>query len=312
MMIRIKNVLRWQGRIAVAVLMAVSMLSLAAAPTYAETADANSVQMTLSPTKTKLALDPGESKQGTFRIINTGKGEFSFKVYASPYQVTNEKYDPTFNVETNRTQIARWITVPGEEYTLQAGAETEVPYTVNVPKDVPSGGQYAVIFAETTSDSADNTSIVAKKRIGMLLYGNISGDTREQGEIASWEMLGWQHTAPLTAQYRVKNTGNTDFAVTTQMTVRNIWGGEVYASEEVENTVLPDTTRAVELTWDKAGVGLYKVSTSVKYLDKSQADERLVLVMSPVLAVIIVVVIVLVIGGAVYAARKRRKRSEKA
>lgn len=311
-MIHIQDVRKWSARIATAVLVAAMTMSFISVPAYAEDAGpSDGVEITLSPTKTKLSMDPGASKQGTFNIINTGDKEFTFKIYTSPYQVSNDRYDPTFNIETNRTQISRWITVPDEEFSLDPGDEAKVSYSVEVPSDVPSGGQYAVIFAETTSDEEDSASIVAKKRVGMLVYGNISGDTRDQGEITSHELKGWQHNAPLVANYRIKNTGNTDFAVTTQMTVKSLWGNEVYTSPEVENTVLPDTTRAVDLSWDKAGVGLYKASITAKFLDKSQTEERLVLVMSPILLVFMIVIIMLIVGGVFYALR-RKKRNKKA
>ena len=310
-MICMKDVRKWSTGVAIALLATVATVSFTT-PTYAETATSGSdVEITLSPTKVRLPMEPGASKQDVFKVINTGDKDFTFKVYASPYQVSNDRYDPTFNIETNRTQISRWITVPDEEFSLDPGDEAKVSYSVEVPSDVPSGGQYAVIFAETTSDEEDSASIVAKKRVGMLVYGNISGDTRDQGEITSHELKGWQHNAPLVANYRIKNTGNTDFAVTTQMTVKSLWGNEVYTSPEVENTVLPDTTRVVDLSWDKASVGLYKVSITAKFLDKSQTEERLVLVMSPILLVFMIVINMLIAGGVFYALR-RKKRNKKA
>ena len=305
-MICMKDVRKWSTGVAIALLATVATVSFTT-PTYAETATSGSdVEITLSPTKVRLPMEPGASKQDVFKVINTGDKDFTFKVYASPYQVSNEKYDPTFSVETSRTQISRWISVPDEEFSLKPGDEVEVPYSIAVPKDVPAGGQYAVIFAETTNDGSDGGSIIAKKRVGLLVYGNISGDTREQGNIESNDLSSWQYSSPLTTQWRVKNTGNTDFAIKTKMTVKSVWGKELYSSPETENTVLPDTVRAIDLQWQQARIGLYKVSTTASFLDNSQTEESWVLVMSPILLVLIVVVISLIVAGAIYAIRKKR------
>ena len=305
---RLRNTRQWYTGFVVLFLMVFTVFSSIITPSYvqAETVE-DGVELTLSPTKARLPLDPGAKHKGVFTILNSGDSVFTFKVYTAPYQVANEQYNPTFTAETARTQISRWIQVPTEEFMIKPGQKIEVPYVVSVPVDVASGGQYAAIFAETTDDAETGGSIVAKKRVGMLVYGNISGDTRESGEVITHSIERWQYTAPLTATWRIKNTGNTDFAVSTKMTIKDVWGKEIFSTPEGENTVLPDTTRSLDVSWTHAGVGLYYVTTTTSFLDTSQIEQHWVLVMSPVLAAFIIICVIMVIGGIIYAIRKQRR-----
>lgn len=292
--------------------LAVSLVTLAATllvhvPAQAQvTASDGAIEMTVSPTKQQLSLQPGQQSEGKFSVLNTGEEQFTFKLYTSPYFVANEQYEPVFNEESSRTQISRWVTMSEDEITLQPGEKHDVGYTVNVPTDVPAGGQYAVLFAETTEEATGESSIVAKKRVGMLVYGTVAGDTRESGEVVSNDIKRWQHTAPLMANVRLKNTGNTDFEASAKMTVSSLFGKTVYESPEGENVLLPDTTRAIDLQWDGATIGIYKVSTTVGLLDDTYAEERYVLVASPLAVLSITIGFVLIVGGIVYGVRKKR------
>lgn len=271
-------------------------------------ANPGAVEMTVSPTKQELSLTPGTQSDGSFKVFNSGDSPFTFRLYAAPYSVANEQYDPNFENETNRTQISRWINVSDAEVSLQPGEDTEIPYTVAVPDDIPNGGQYAVIFAETAEEETDrDAAIIAKKRVGMLVYGRADGDTRDGGEIVSQETKRWQHGAPLSTNWRVENTGNTDFEVTSQLTVSALFGDVVYESEPRENVLLPDTTRSLDLQWDDARFGIYKVETTVQFLDTERTEARYVLVASPIVVVIAAAALVALIGGIVYGARKKRR-----
>ena len=281
------------------------------APAHAQVTPSDGVEMTLTPTKTRVSLIPGETQEGDFTILNSGSVDFTFKTYASPYQVTNEQYDPEFTKETARTQISRWIILPEQEFTLKPGEEAKVPYTIAVPQDVASGGQYAVIFAETVVDDNETGVIIAKKRVGMLVYGSTEGDTREDGAILSHTIRSWQYDPPLSSQWRVENRGNTDFATTTQMTVSSFWGKVLYESPKTENTVFPGTVRAMTLSWDEAGIGVYRVATTVTFLDKTDQKEAIVLLMPPRVAVGILVGILVLCAGIIFLL-VRKQRTKKA
>lgn len=85
----------------------------------------------ISPTLKRLALEPGETQSGEIAVQNIGKAPFSFKVYAAPYTVVGDHYEPNFSNETNYTQITRWIKFEVDKYTIAPGKKQQNKYQLH-------------------------------------------------------------------------------------------------------------------------------------------------------------------------------------
>ena len=95
---------------------------------------------------------------------------------------------------------------------LNPGEKVDVDFTINVPKSAQSGGHYAVIFAETKPSSAQSdSSVVRKKRVGMIVYAQIKGDNSVGGKVVSTTIPFLQTSLPLAASSRVENSGNVEY-----------------------------------------------------------------------------------------------------
>lgn len=297
-------------------LMASSFIAISGIAHAAEDSDnEKSPVLQISPTMKRLDLKPGSSETGEMTVRNAGEVEFSFKVYAAPYTVVGDNYEPNFTNETNYTQISRWISFEGEQYTIAPDKEQIIKYTVNVPEDVPAGGQYATIFAETINeDAAEASGIQAVSRVGMIVYASIDGDTRTSAEIIKFELPTFYsafNVPDVTATARVKNTGNTDFEAIYRIKVEPIIGGVVYDDEQVQ-VVLPDTEREAELTWpDTPLLGVFKVSFSVTAGEANQEIVTTVLVMPPWLIVIVLLLLTLLIIWIIIKLKRRGQLKSK-
>ncbi|MCL2869613.1 hypothetical protein FWF48_02285 [Candidatus Saccharibacteria bacterium] len=272
----------------------------------------DTIGMTLSPIKVQLVIEAGKDYESTFKVMNSGKTAFDFYVYAAPYQVSGEKYEPNFSKETKRTQISRWITFDEKNYNIKPGAEVEVTYHVKTPKSIPDGGQYAVIFAQTKEDQNSNTTgIVAAKRVGILVYAKAKGHTIEKGELKSNNISMWQ-TSTLKTEFKATNTGNTDFNATSSFVVTKLTGKEVYNSGDKPYAILPDTTRLATNEWDDVPyVGLFWATSKVTMLGKSYTTRRLVLVAPLFIPIVLILVIVAIIILIILKARSGRKYGRK-
>lgn len=284
-------------------------------PAHAE-APNNQTMITVSPVSQRLELKTGEKYEGSFKVINAGVKAYSFKVYASPYQISGNDYtkqlfdenSPGFNKESKRTQINRWVSFPTEKYTIQPGQTISVPYEVNVPSSIPDGGQYGVIFAQTEPEKAEGNAVIAQKRVGMLLYGRTDGNTINQGSVDIVNPSFLELTGTVKASVNAKNTGNTDFDATAKTTITDLFGNQKFTKEST-NVVLPETTREISNTWENAPqFGWFKVVTEGKLLDKSESKTSWVLVMSPFAALIAFGILALIIAGVFRAASYRSKR----
>ena len=132
----------------------------------ATSSDSSSSWIQVTPVSSRLVLRPGQSLDYSMTVANIGTDKFGYSVYTAPYSVVDEDYNVSFSNETNRTQLSRWIKFINEDgsttdtfkSTLEPGAKQTVNYRISVPEDVPAGGQYATIFAQTDSDDKKDAS----------------------------------------------------------------------------------------------------------------------------------------------------------
>jgi hypothetical protein len=285
----------------VAVTSVLTLLGLAHTALAADTSDVSAkpnISITVSPAKSALELNPGDNYIGKFKIINTGAKSFDFKLSVSPYSVVDVNYEQDMDNDKPRTQISRWITFEQDEYYLEAGDSIDIKYTVKVPADAPAGGQYAVILASTAGKSkgTETSSIDTVQRVGMLVYSTVQGNTREAGKVKQLDIPTWYFNPPLQVRSLVANTGNVDFNASYNLTIKTLFGREVFTKSE-EHSILPDTERSVVLVWDKApAIGIFKVTETVTVLPgRAQAEtktETRLVIMIPFFIVIILAILV--------------------
>lgn len=268
-----------------------------AAPVQAEEIPKQRLQ--LSPAKFDLdELKPGETKEVTLKVQNTGSEKFSYEISVTPYSVVGEEYQQDFNAETNYTDIVDWISLSEAEGEVEPDKQNLVTITVKVPQDVPAGGQYAAVMVRMKEDikaTGEGAAITAYKQAGSIIFASVDGETRKTGSIVETKIPSFLFTPPITATSIVENTGNVHARATYIMQVYPFFGGEeVYTNEEQPTTVtiLPETRRLNTLTWDGAPqLGIFKVKQTVKFLDKTEVTEKVVF-LCPIWFLLIILAIV--------------------
>lgn len=259
----------------------------------------------LSPVKKDYKFDAGSSHADSITVINDGAVTYSLKVYASPYSVTGESYEPDFFTTRKNTDIESWVKFGQSTYKLEPGKSVTVPYTIVVPADATPGGHYGVIFAETqpSPGQRETSSVERKKRVGALLYATVNGTYEMGGTFKGVRTPGLQFSSPLKSELNVENTGSSDFDVNTVFAVSDIFGSRKYTDTK-EYRLLPQTERKIQLAWPKSpGFGLYEVTVSAKFLDKQTTMTSYVL-MAPIAFYMVFVIGLLV--GVIYFVQKRR------
>lgn len=246
----------------------VTVLAATAVPVAAQTGTA-AERITLSPAVSKPSLAAGATHNDILKVINDGTIDYTFKVYSAPFSVKDEAYDPDFVTIKERTRAFEWVSFEKDSYTLAAGEQIEVPYTITVPSTAAPGGHYAVIFVETQPKS--NSQIARKKRVGNLLYVTISGDVHEEGRLTGVS-VPWLHSKPpVVTDIRVENTGNVHFDAKATTVYQGLLGRK-YLTYNQEVIIMPGTTRRIPMTWEKPPyLGIFRVTSSVDYLGKSES-----------------------------------------
>lgn len=265
----------------------------------------------VSPTVLRLDVKHGSTLQARMKVTNPGDSPVSVEVYAAPYSVQGEEYEPTFEKSDARNDIVRWITFEQSGYTLEPQESVDVEFTITVPESIPSGGQYAAIFAQSEQIQGDGVALAA--RAGMLLYAHTDGTTVDDTKYLSSAFPFWLHTGgTISTTARFINQGNSDATGSGSLKARNMLTGEtVFNGEIVEKSVLPDTTRALHLDWDKnlPVAGLFELTQTLKVNDRT-TERSSTLVVVPWWLIIMVAVfmstLVFMVFVLVHSIRTRR------
>ncbi len=280
-------------------------------PVSAQSEDRESI--TLSPAIIKPTTDAGSVFKGKLTVVNDGQTDYQFLVYARPFSVKSETYDPNYTEVNERTEAYQWVQFEKTNLQLAAGKSIEIPYTVTVPKKAKSGGHYAVLFAETQPKQAEGTQVTRKKRVGSLVYVTVNGELINSGSLLGWDAKLWQKSKPIGAAFRIKNDGNVHFQVNSQVTFSNIFNKPRLQLNQ-EQFVLPGTTRKIVANMERSPlVGVYRVSGTVSFLDKKEAlaSKWIILLPIQVVNMIIATVAILVAWQVLKPRIKARKTKSK-
>ncbi len=274
------------------------------------TAEANAQQgeaverITLSPSSRTLKANAGDVIDGTMKVANTGTIAFDFTLYARPYSVSSEQYDPNFTDPTPNADVYKWVQFEQTKYHVEPGETIEAGYTLRVPANAAPGGHYGVLFAETEGRGTNTTGIDRQKRVGKVIYATVNGEHETKGLLREFILPFWQTKAPVVSSARIVNAGNVDFRAKVATTATDVFGRTKfrYIGDPI---VLPDTTRLVEMKWENApSFGIFKVRQTAAFLNQKHSNEGYVLI-APVWFPIIIVL--LIAFGGVYVLRQWRK-----
>jgi hypothetical protein len=210
---------------------------------FAESVEKPAIWLQISPVAKRFQLDANAQIVDKITVDNIGSKKFKFRVYVSPYSISNEAYEVSFENETKRTQISRWVTFNQNinakddsekewknevTFELEPNGRQEIEFKISVPGDIPAGGQYATIFAESIpEENVSSTGIRTISRVGMLLYGNTSGETVDKAELKNFQMKSFLTSGKISAEVDISNGGNTDFSAQMNMEINKIIGGKV-------------------------------------------------------------------------------------
>jgi hypothetical protein len=286
--------------------MALALAVLGAMPVAAQSSQDGRVErISMTPSSQTFAVDAGASADGTLDVINSGDLPFDFRVYASPYGVKDESYTPDFSGKFPNSDAFRWVRLDATGGSLKPGEKKTVTYRLTVPANAAPGGHYGVIFAETKAQDISSTGVSRQKRVGQILFATINGTTQKAGTVAGFNLPFWQWRAPLISSVRVKNTGNVDLDTKVETVAKDIFGRTKFTYTG-DAAVLRDTTRRIDMNWDKApNFGLFRVTQGVRLLGQENMHSGFVLV-APRWFLIIIVLIIL--SGVAYAVVHRRRR----
>jgi hypothetical protein len=291
--------LRWSLALPVALMLVLGLSSthaLAATPAQS---------ITISPTSIDQSVQPNSNNNGSFEIINSGSTNYTFRVYATPYGVSGENYNPEFTPIPGAPNITSWFHFSTTSAQVGVHQVVTVNYTIHVPSGTLAKGYYAVAFAQTQPKTDTKTGVVVTDRVGEIFYLRVAGNATQGGKLLGWQTSFLQEP-PITPIVRIEDSGAYNFPSIVTINIKNVFGRTVYAVNTTKQ-ILPQTIRRIETPWPKTpSIGIFKVSGTAQFLNHTyQLPTKYVLVVSKTIRIILVVVIVLIVIAIIY----RRSRA---
>ena len=288
--------------------------------------------ISISPVNKVLQLSANSVYDDKFSVSNNGGNDMTFEVYASPYSYTysetQDSYQLGFTRENTYTQITRWITFKNTNgeyskkatYTAKPGESVEVEYRISTPESIPAGGQYAVLFAHTLSNSTTN-GIKTEASPGLVVYGRAEGESIIKSTISDLNvtdktMVEGEEKRLISGTSKVKNDGNVDFTASGKLKVSGIFNIAYYEtpanSTKARVSVIPESELEVTDVWENTPYfGLFNVSWTVTAGGSEETFNKMVLIMPAPIIVLIIILLTILTIWIIMVIRKRKERRSK-
>ncbi|MBR3138038.1 hypothetical protein IKG41_01690 [Candidatus Saccharibacteria bacterium] len=298
--------------------------------TSEETKSPAGISIGIEPTSKTIQLSSESIYDNYIKIKNDSDEDVKVEVYAAPYSYIyseeEESYKLGYSNQNNFTQISRWISIDDGNgnfvakptFTVKANDSLKVTYRIETPKNIPAGGQYAVIFAHALANATTASGIRAEPNIGMIVYGHSTeGEAESKAEISNLQIntsiTDGNGTTKnnINAFAKVKNTGNIDFNAYGTLKVEPIIGFSSYETErKVPVSIIPEAELVVKDEWvDTPSFGLYKITWTVTAAkEESQTIERIVFLVSPIYIIVFIIVLTIIIIWIIIRVRRRKER----
>ncbi len=233
--------------------------------------------VTVGPAKIEYRIDPGAIISDKLVLINdSGFKQTLYSDFEKFKEINGEKKF----LPAEPTELANWVKLP-KSITLEINEQKEIPFTIEVPKNAPPGGHFAVIWWGTAPPESKQVSIVT--RAGILVYLRVSGDVKEFAEILKFGAAGgkffWSKI-PEDFVVLFKNSGNTYLKPKGEINVKNIFGSKraVLAVNDVDIVLLPEGEQNLRIAkkFDKPpfAFGFYRAELSLNWGEKPESIQE--------------------------------------
>jgi len=222
--------------------------------------------VTVGPVKLEYKVDPGETLEGELFLQNEGS---SVQTFYPSFERFTEDSSGQKNFTKETSDLSTWFKM-ASSVTLGGGESRQIPFTIQVPKNAPPGGHFAVIWWSTSPPGSSGKQVSIVTRAGILVYLTVSGDVKEVGSIKDFYPATRFFTSfPLNFSIVFENSGNTYLKPMGTLKIKNIFGGTAIETpvNEFGSNVFPQVSKNFSVTLNPNGFffGPYRAVLELSY-----------------------------------------------
>lgn len=282
--------------------------------------------LTVSPPYQMIELVPGETYTGAIKVASQAKSDVAtkYEISVGPFSEHGEEGDKDdygvvdYIASSTYNQMVDWIELDKTEGTVEPNETQIVPFKIRVPEDAPAGGQYASLIVKDASgkeSAGQGVAVQSVMQVLSVIYANVMGETKTEGEILENAMPSFMLNGPLIAESIVENNGNVHTEAEYTLQVWPLFSGEEICTNEEKpdkSLILPgDTKRYHTQTCDLPSVGIFKAKQVVKIFGETSILERTVIVCPLWLLFLILFVIIAIVIWVAMKIRGGKKHSNR-
>lgn len=265
----------------------------------------------------EVSLNPGQTGEGTTKVINQTNSPLTFQISVQDYIVGDTQGTPQIlppNTLSNKYSAAAWIGVTPTTFTLLPGHSQPISYFIQVPSYAKPGGHYAaIVYSPLVKGVTQGTGGVVNTQIGSLFYLTVKGPIHEGASVSKFFTNLLHEYGPVDISTQIKNMGDLHIMPKGKINVSGLFFNKT--QNLPDHNIFPETARDFNNTFGSwLMFGPYKASLTASY----GQNNNLPLVASlyfwvfpwRLMIVIILVVIATILGTKYY--KKRKKNGPKA
>jgi hypothetical protein len=217
--------------------------------------DAAGRTISVIPPSFELYANPGESITDKIRVRNDSAVETSYTIMVEDFQAVGEEGQVNLIDDSQPSttySLAQWVTPTPSSFSLKPGAEREVTFSINVPKDAEPGGHYCSVLVKMGGETkTEGSGASVSSRVGSLILLRVSGNVKEEASVESFTTNeNYYEKSPINFELRVKNAGNNHIRPKGTIVITNIFGQKVTEIPLNGMNVLPDAIRKMDTKWE--------------------------------------------------------------
>lgn len=245
---------------------------------YADSQTNQANTLKVSPVRTDIKINPGESKTVQTTVTNLTKASITIQAIENDFVAGDESGTPALVLDANQyapTHSLKRFMVPLSNVTIPAGQAKSINVTINVPKDAQAGGYFGALrFAPAMVDSSQQVNLSAS--VASIILLTVPGPTTEKLTMTNFDIqqdgktgTNFRSSNGLQMLVRFQNSGNIQEAPFGQISVKqgnNVLYTYQFNQSDPRDEVLPDSARRWTVPLDKIGsFGEYTVVGTFSY-----------------------------------------------
>ncbi len=266
--------------------------------------------MAVSPVQVEFEAGPGEVKNGTIQITNTGDIPQVYSIFTRRFVPKGEEGQQDFIEGDGQNELPNWIVPEMRQISVSPHETRVIRYEVRVPRLAIPGGQYAALFFSTHPlEQAQEQRIGTSVNVGVLFLVQVRGEIREHLSLQRFVRTSSSLFGPIQFEARLKNEGNSHVRPHGSLVIQNLFGRVVWrqAFNLEERVVLPNSVHRFEVNWfDPWALGRYNVHLEINYGLRGSLISPSISVWSVSWRMVFVYLVGLIILGIVFRMRYTR------